>query len=211
MSSDKKEHIINTAIELFAIKGFEGTSIREIAAAANVNLAMINYYFGSKEKLFESIIEYKATHSRGAMEEITLDASLTTQMQKIERIIESYVERLFLNRHFHRVMYQEMVMNYRSALQEAIITKIIYPNSQIIKNVIQEGIDKGEFKEEVDAQLSTVTLVGSINQVLISKRFCNKMLNKEEEDYVPYEDEAFRTRVIKHLQSLMRNHLLKQA
>jgi AcrR family transcriptional regulator len=210
MSSDKKEHIINTAIELFAIKGFEGTSIREIAATANVNLAMINYYFGSKEKLFESIIEYKATHSRGVMEEITLDASLT-QMQKIERIVEGYVERLFLNRHFHRVIYQEMVMNYRSALQEAIITKIIFPNSQIIKNVIQEGIDKGEFKEDVDAQLSTVTLIGSINQVMISKRFCNKMLNREEEDYVPYEDEAFRTRVITHLKSLMRNHLLKQA
>jgi AcrR family transcriptional regulator len=210
MSSDKKEHIINTAIELFAIKGFEGTSIREIAATANVNLAMINYYFGSKEKLFESIIEYKATHSRGVMEEITLDASLT-QMQKIERILEGYVERLFLNRHFHRVIYQEMVMNFRSALQEAIITKIIFPNSQIIKNVIQEGIDKGEFKEEVDAQLSTVTLMGSINQVMISKRFCNKMLNREEEDYIPYEDEAFRTRVITHLKSLMRNHLLKQA
>lgn len=210
MSSDKKEHIINTAIELFAVKGFEGTSIREIASAANVNLAMINYYFGSKEKLFESIIEYKAVHSRGAMEEITQDTSLT-QQQKMERILEGYVERLFKNRHFHRVIYQEMVMNYRSALQEAIISKIIFPNSKMIKGVIQTGIDNGEFKQDIDAQLTTVTFIGTINQVLISKRFCNKMLNKEEEDYVPYEDEAFKNRVIAHLKSLLHHHLLKQS
>jgi AcrR family transcriptional regulator len=45
---DKKTHIIETAIELFAEKGFEGTSIRDLATKADVNVAMINYYFGSK-------------------------------------------------------------------------------------------------------------------------------------------------------------------
>ena len=48
--TDKKEHIINHAVELFAEKGFEGTSIRDLAARAEVNVAMVNYYFGSKEK-----------------------------------------------------------------------------------------------------------------------------------------------------------------
>ncbi|MEP6684170.1 MAG: TetR family transcriptional regulator, partial [Parafilimonas sp.] len=53
---DKKQHIIETTLHLFAEKGFEGTSIREIAEKASVNVAMVNYYFGSKEKLFEKII-----------------------------------------------------------------------------------------------------------------------------------------------------------
>lgn len=205
--TDKREQIINTAIELFAVKGFEGTSIREIASAANVNLAMINYYFGSKEKLFESIVEYKASHSRGLLEEISLDDNLN-QIQKIDRLIECYVERLFHNRYFHRVIYQEMVMNSRPVLQEAIISKIIFPNSQIITGIIQAGIENGEFKKEVDAQLCTVTFMGTINQILTSKRFCNKMLQKETDDYVPYEDPIFKNRVITHLKSLFHNYLL---
>lgn len=66
MSVDKREHIINTAIKLFASKGFEGTSIRDLAAAADVNVAMVNYYFGSKEKLFESMVEHNVAYTRGA-------------------------------------------------------------------------------------------------------------------------------------------------
>ena len=57
---DKREQIIETTLQLFAEKGFEGTSIRDIAEKASVNVAMVNYYFGSKEKLFEKIIEHKA-------------------------------------------------------------------------------------------------------------------------------------------------------
>ena len=61
----KKETIIESALQLFSTKGFEGTSVREIAADAGVNVAMINYYFGSKEKLFESVVEYRASFLKG--------------------------------------------------------------------------------------------------------------------------------------------------
>ncbi|MES1161400.1 MAG: TetR family transcriptional regulator, partial [Bacteroidota bacterium] len=49
--SDKREHILIVAEELFGENGFDGTSVRDIAHKAGVNLAMISYYFGSKEKL----------------------------------------------------------------------------------------------------------------------------------------------------------------
>ena len=54
---DPKERILDAAIELFAEKGFDGTGVREIAASADVNLAMINYYYGSKLKVLQAIME----------------------------------------------------------------------------------------------------------------------------------------------------------
>ncbi|HNO01068.1 MAG TPA: TetR family transcriptional regulator, partial [Chitinophagaceae bacterium] len=39
------------AEKLFAEKGYNGTSVRDIAEKAGINLAMVSYYFGSKEKL----------------------------------------------------------------------------------------------------------------------------------------------------------------
>src|SRR4030095_14830577 len=181
--TDKKTHIINAAVELFAEKGFEGTSIRDIATKANVNVAMINYYFGSKEKLFECMVEQKAAYTRGALEEIVNDKSLS-EIEKIDRIIDSYVSRLFTNRIFHRVIHQEMMLNQRESLQQAIVN-ILFPNSL----VIESGMKKGVFKK-VDSALVIATLIGTINQVLLSRKMCNKLLDKDE-DYVPYEDVKF--------------------
>ncbi|MFW5887873.1 MAG: TetR family transcriptional regulator [Bacteriovoracia bacterium] len=53
---DSKKRILDSAKILFAHKGFKGTSIRDIAKAANVNVSAINYYFQNKENLFQELI-----------------------------------------------------------------------------------------------------------------------------------------------------------
>ena len=51
-----KQRILDTAESLFMEHGFEATSLRSITAAAGVNLAAVNYHFGSKEELFQSVL-----------------------------------------------------------------------------------------------------------------------------------------------------------
>jgi AcrR family transcriptional regulator len=51
-----KEKILDSAEALFMTHGFEATSLRSITAAANVNLAAVNYHFGSKEELFQAVL-----------------------------------------------------------------------------------------------------------------------------------------------------------
>lgn len=50
-----KDRLLNAAEELFCEHGFEGTSVRDIAASAGGNIASVNYYFGGKEKLYEEV------------------------------------------------------------------------------------------------------------------------------------------------------------
>ena len=201
---DKRTHIIEAAMDLFAGKGFEGTSIRDIAEKASVNLAMVNYYFGSKEKLFENIVKHKSSVTRVFLDEILNNASLS-QIEKIEAIIDSYVDRLFTHRNFHRLIYQELLLNQRDELQTSIIDNLL-PNSMIIKSILEAGIKKNEFRK-IDIELTISTIIGTINQILLSKKFCNRMINKEQ-DYVPYDDNKFRKRVKNHLKQLIRSHLL---
>jgi len=202
---DKKTHIIETAVELFAEKGFEGTSIRDLATKADVNVAMINYYFGSKEKLFECMVKHKAAYTKDILEEIVNNEQLS-EIEKIDRIIDSYVSRLFTNRKFHRIIHQELMLNEREGLQDAIVN-LLFPNSLLIRNVIDTGIKRGTFKK-VDSLLVVATIVGTINQILLSKKYCNKCLNKEDE-YVPYDDAKFKKRVSDHLKDLIHAYLLK--
>ena len=57
MHSDTKTRILDCAEELFARDGFHNTSLRGLTALADVNLAAVNYHFGSKEALLEAVIE----------------------------------------------------------------------------------------------------------------------------------------------------------
>jgi AcrR family transcriptional regulator len=50
-----QERLLDAAEELFCEHGFEGASIRDIAAAAGCNIASVNYYFGGKEKLYTEV------------------------------------------------------------------------------------------------------------------------------------------------------------
>ena len=50
-----KERILSAAEVLFARHGFDGASLRQLTAAAGVNLAAVNYHFGSKDRLVEEV------------------------------------------------------------------------------------------------------------------------------------------------------------
>ena len=54
---DTRRRILETALDLFAAHGYEGTSTRQIAEGAGVNLPAIQYYFGNKEGLYRAVIE----------------------------------------------------------------------------------------------------------------------------------------------------------
>src|SRR5712691_4179518 len=55
-SADTKTRILDAAEQLFMEHGFEATSLRSLTTAAGVNLAAVNYHFGSKEELFQAVL-----------------------------------------------------------------------------------------------------------------------------------------------------------
>ncbi len=68
-----KESLIETAGKLFADLGLEGTSIRTIAKSGNVNLAAVNYHFGSKENLYLEVIRHVLVKTRCPLAERLLE------------------------------------------------------------------------------------------------------------------------------------------
>lgn len=201
---DKREQIIEAATELFAVKGFEATSIRELAAKAEVNIAMINYYFGSKDKLFEAMVVHKASFMRGKLAEIAADKT-TTDIDKINLIIEGYVERILSQPNFHRIVHQELLVNQRQNMHEHIVGSFVN-NSKIVKSIIESGIKKKVFKK-VDPELIMASIIGTINQVMLSKAMCS-MLMDDSKDIDPYTSPVLKKRLINHIKQMMHSYLL---
>lgn len=85
-----EEKIKNAARTVFLRKGFAATRTRDIAEEAGMNLALLNYYFRSKEKLFELIM----MESFGRLVEtlmIEMNDEQTSFKTKIERIVVNYI------------------------------------------------------------------------------------------------------------------------
>jgi AcrR family transcriptional regulator len=93
-SSDlTKAAILDSAEELFANSGYDGTSIRDIASAAGVAIAVITYHFGAKEHLFDAVIQRRATVLT-QMRLAELDATRRqagAALLPIELLVRSYV------------------------------------------------------------------------------------------------------------------------
>lgn len=88
---NSKEKILKTAVKLFAHKGFDGVSIREICKEADVNICMISYYFGGKKELYNAIVE-TLIERQTQFAETFLD--LSTPPCKLSR--EEQIEKLML-------------------------------------------------------------------------------------------------------------------
>ncbi|UAY55196.1 TetR/AcrR family transcriptional regulator [Arachidicoccus terrestris] len=204
--SDKKSHIINVAIELFSKNGFEGTSMRDLASAAGVNIAMINYYFGSKEKLFEAIVEGRSEKARKELEELAQDPSMSA-IQKMDRIIEMQVAKVLEKRHFHKVLQNEVMLNKRPELNIA-IGNIFKKNGAILRSILEEGVKNGEFNK-VDNGLVVSSIMGTINHVFLSRTICNLIFEPTPQYGDPFENPKIKKRVIDHLKSLIHVYLLK--
>ena len=61
MDADTKTKILDAAEELFAKHGLDATSLRQITASAGVNLAAVNYYFGTKDELVRAVLSRRIT------------------------------------------------------------------------------------------------------------------------------------------------------
>lgn len=203
---DKKETVIQSAIKLFSVQGFEGTSVREIAADANINVAMINYYFGSKEKLFENVVEYKTSFLKGVFADLINNTALTP-MEKIDIIIDSTIEKKFSNASFHHLLHRELSLERRPQMRDA-ICDILLRNMTSVKTIIQNGINDGIFNP-VDVELTLTTMLGTIHYLLTSDTMCRKILGKPK-GFSPFQNKKLKERLSKHTKQLMRSHLLKK-
>lgn len=95
---DTKERILFAATSLFAKKGFEGTSMRDIAGAAQVNLASINYHFENKTGLYLNVFEHNYRWLDSGIAALASEEQTTTKVLAV-KIYEYFLKNAdeFLN------------------------------------------------------------------------------------------------------------------
>ena len=196
--NDKQIQILEVAQTLFAEKGFDGTSIRDISKEANINVAMVSYYFGSKEKLLESLILFKTSGLKEQL--VNLIEENLEPIEKINKLIELYVNRLNCNTGIYRVLHFELASKKR-ALDLQSFSDIKKSNLKSLELIIQEGQDKGIFRKDVIIPLLTPTILGTYFHFQMNKPFFEEILDlKTDEEYNNY----IKTTLTMHIQQTIK-------
>lgn len=110
LDQNTEAKIKNAARSLFHLNGFAATRTRDIAEEAGINLALLNYYFRSKHKLFEIIMMETLQDFFQSMRVVFNDHT-TTLDQKVEQIAERYIDMLMTNPHIPIFLLNELRNN----------------------------------------------------------------------------------------------------
>ena len=205
---DKKELLLETAGKLFAEHGFDGTSVRMIAEKSGMNVAMISYYFGSKEKLFEELIGVKINYMREQLSALIENDQLDAWL-KFEKVIEGYSERIIKSGgSFHRLMMREISLGQRTHITRMIEEKIMF-NMEAVQSIIREGIQKKIFHTDVDFSMLMNTMIGTITQAISSTTMFHRFLELEGKKHAGKIDRDEQSkRVQQHLKKIIARYML---
>lgn len=199
--NEKQIAIIDAAQKLFAVTGFDGTSVRDIAHEAGINIAMISYYFGSKEKLMEAVFEHKSNLSKIKVESLLQNKELR-HIEKVNILIDDYVNKFLTQQEFHKIMMREQVFKQDTQIA-CLILELKRRNHETIKQLIQDGQKAGEFKKNIDIVLMMATLIGTLSQVICTLPFY-RQVNKLEDMSEPEFQVHIRKKLSAHLKNLFK-------
>ncbi|GAX61536.1 transcriptional regulator, TetR family [Candidatus Scalindua japonica] len=154
---NSKEIILRSAKVLFAKQGFALTTVREIAGKAGINIAMVYYYFNTKEELHQNVIDDAFKSFFQSLKEGVAQGK--EPEEKIYDIIKIYITFLHHHKDLHRIILRETISQSKHI--DIIVKKYISKNFDLVHDIIKEGIQKGTFRKH-DSTLSTFSLIGMI-------------------------------------------------
>ncbi len=144
-AEDRKAQIIETASELFARQGFQGTTTREIAEKAKVNEAIIFRHFPSKEDLYWAVIEHKCALSKGKEQVEAHLASGVEIRQVFLNLGRDFLRRREEDDTLPRLLFFTALENHR--LSSRFFQNHIVVFYETLAAYIREQIEKGLFRK----------------------------------------------------------------
>lgn len=200
--TDTKRKITRAATALFAHKGLEGVSIREISRRAGVNLAAINYHFQSKEQLYSAIITQHFQKMRDFLAELEREG-IKDEESYVQRFVECHFQLLFHNsKEMELIIAREL--SVASARREFLIQEFFVPILSSLIAIIKNGIHHGRFRK-VDPTLAALSLVGVCVFYANKRELIETLVN------IDVSSESFRKKAAAHTAELFLRGIRKNA
>ena len=169
--SDTELKIRDAAKSLFLKKGYSATTTRDIAQESQINLALLNYYFTSKRRLFEIIMFETLYDFLNKMVDVYNDEE-TTIREKIELASSKYIDMIIAEPLLPTFILNELKNNPTNFLKMP--TAKVIMKSQLISQY-NDGVKKGIYKK-----VDSIHFITNILSLIVFPFICSPIIMKME-------------------------------
>lgn len=185
-----EEKIKEAARKIFLQKGFAGTKIRDIAEEANINIALLNYYFRSKEKLFDAIFNEALAELLSGMLSILDDRSLSFE-EKIISVVHSDTEQLKKNPLLPNFVFNGINNNIDKIIQKFPNILIDFENAHFVEQ-FKEGVAQGKYRnihhDHLYSCMQGMILQPFIEKTMLCFQYPDKSADELESFFIEFVD-----------------------
>jgi AcrR family transcriptional regulator len=170
---EKKSRIVEAAARVFARRGFFGTVMSEIAAEAGMGKGTLYEYFDSKESLFFAVFQWLVQQS-GAQAKISAAALGGSSSDRLKALSDSLMALWVDQTDFFSLVMEFWSASASSQRREQFkgaFSQAYGDFRRIVSAVIREGMERGEFRADVDIDSVAAALVGTWDALLLQAWF----------------------------------------
>ena len=107
VAGNTRERILRAALQAFSERGFDGSKTRQIAIRADVTLGLVQYYFGSKLKLWQAAVDLAFAELEDEIQMVLADPAPVDERDRLRLLIHSHVRFVARKPEFVRLMHDE--------------------------------------------------------------------------------------------------------
>jgi len=144
VEGDRASDILAAALDLFAQRDFASVTVRDIARACGINIALIYYYFGSKEELFRASIEHAIQQAVGGYRR--LRTQQTDPIAALDDWFNINVEMFDTLRQMAKVTIDYYFSTKSATSIDRLIEKLYEDERQLLAENIRDGVAQGLFR-----------------------------------------------------------------
>ncbi len=171
-----KKNILENAKYLFSKKGYDATSIGEIAKASNINKAMLYYYFKNKIDIYEIVME--DVLSSIYKEIMVSDRCCDCATGDLKAFITIYAQ--FSSKHsYFPALLLRALSNHGKDLPDSVFTSCIKLFT-LFSNILKRGEEDGMF-EDIKPMIIYCMVIGSLNMYIITQPLRKMAINKSKD------------------------------
>jgi TetR/AcrR family transcriptional regulator len=154
-----RERLLDRARELFARHGYAGVTLRKLAETAGVNPALIHYYFGDKEQLYEHAVGATVDPLLGAVQnELTTPDAASPALG---RFIRQYLRLLASNPWLPSLVLREVLLE-DGRLRQRFLKNFAGRGAGLVQQLIEREQAAGRFRTDLDPRLATLSLLSQV-------------------------------------------------
>lgn len=151
-----EQKIYEAAVKLFDSNGFDGTTVRQIAGEAGVNLALISYYFKNKKGLLEFVMIRYFEPLFQLLEGTSRQRTSTTE-DLLTEMLQILIRYQSENARVTRIIQREL--SVESMLAREIMSIYLTQQKHFFVSVLEEAVERGELDEALNIDLTVISLL----------------------------------------------------